>query len=108
MTIFLRALTVTAMLAAVPVAHAANTAGTTAAGTATSAKTADKKTGGVKGIKLNQTGGVSELTEQECTRLGGVVTTGVPNDSTCSTNTRCKTTLANGDIRSICVDEVSP
>lgn len=69
---------------------------------------ASKKAGKSGIAPASQTlGTVSELTEQECTRLGGVVTSGVPNDSTCKTNTRCKTTLANGDIRSICIDEVA-
>ncbi|EFG9153095.1 hypothetical protein BL864_005550 [Escherichia coli] len=44
-----------------------------------------------------------QLTAQECERLGGAVTgNGDPN---CKTNTRCKMTLPNGDLRSVCIDE---
>jgi hypothetical protein len=73
-------------------------------------KMATSKTGKSGGVATAPTtvGTVAELTEQECTRLGGTVTSGIPNDSTCKTNTRCKMTLGNGDIRSVCVDEVAP
>ncbi len=49
----------------------------------------------------------TELTEGECTRLGGTVTSdGKPNIPGCSTGLRCKTVGSNGDIHSICIDEV--
>ncbi len=44
------------------------------------------------------------LTAQECERLGGAVTGN--GDPTCKTNSRCKMTLPNGDLRSVCIDEV--
>lgn len=48
----------------------------------------------------------TELTESECTRLGGTVTSdGSPNIPGCSTGLRCKTVGSNGDIHSICIDE---
>ncbi|MGN7878179.1 hypothetical protein [Rhizobiales bacterium] len=55
-------------------------------------------------VKAGATGpqttvGSAELTAQECERVGGVVTgNGDPN---CKSNQRCKTTLSNGDIRSV-------
>lgn len=58
--------------------------------------------GGPTGGKT--TVGSSALTAEECERLGGVVTgNGDPN---CKSNQRCKTTLSNGDLRSVCIDEV--
>ncbi|CAN7550066.1 hypothetical protein LJR255_003910 [Pararhizobium sp. LjRoot255] len=54
---------------------------------------------------LQTTVGSAELTAQECERVGGVVTgNGDPN---CKSNQRCKTTLSNGDIRSVCIDEAN-
>lgn len=48
----------------------------------------------------------TELTESECTRLGGTVTSdGNPQLPGCSTGLRCKTVGSNGDIHSICIDE---
>lgn len=72
----------------------------------TGAKAAEKKKSGVKGAAggMSQVGS-AELTSQECERLGGVVTSN--SDPNCKSNQRCKTTLSNGDIRSICIDEVA-
>lgn len=53
---------------------------------------------------IRTTGGAVELTAQECERLGGTVT---PNgDPNCKSNQRCYNKLPNGDLRSICIDEV--
>ncbi|WP_173519159.1 hypothetical protein [Ensifer sesbaniae] len=49
--------------------------------------------------------GSAELTAQECERVGGVVTAN--GDPNCKSNQRCKTTLSNGDIRSVCIDEAN-
>jgi len=77
---------------------------TTAQTTDPSATTKPRK--GPKGVILPGTmPGTAELTAEECTRLGGEVTAN--GDPNCKTNTRCKMTLANGDLRSICIDEVS-
>lgn len=51
---------------------------------------------------------VTDLTEAECTRVGGTVTSdGAPALPACSTGKRCKTTSSNGDIHSVCIDEAN-
>jgi hypothetical protein len=45
---------------------------------------------------------VANLTKQECRKLGGTL----QNDTKCKNAQRCVITLANGDVNSICIDEV--
>jgi len=84
---------------------AAGTKGVTGIDKVTGAKAAEKKKSGVKGAAGMSQVGSAELTSQECERLGGVVTAN--GDPNCKSNQRCKTTLSNGDIRSVCIDEVA-
>jgi hypothetical protein len=92
------------------VAGAAEKAGSTATiGTGMTSPSAaagpTTKSPSTKGIKTLSTTGAAELTADECTRLGGEITNN--SDPNCKSNQRCKTTLGNGDIRSVCVDEVA-
>lgn len=70
---------------------------------------AAQKTKGQQALLRQESGRVAvgtELTESECTRLGGTVTSdGNPQLPGCSTGLRCKTVGSNGDIHSICIDE---
>ena len=96
-------LSVTWPVLASPPVFAASTGNTAAQGSEVAAPKLKK---GSKGATLPGTmTGAAELTAEECTRLGGEVTAN--GDPNCKTNTRCKMTLANGDLRSICIDEVS-
>ena len=47
-------------------------------------------------------GNVSNLTTDECRRLGGKL----QDDVKCKNAQRCVVTLANQDVRSICIDEL--
>lgn len=70
------------------------------------AKQKVKSAGG--GATIRQTDTLAELTESECTKLGGTVTTdGAPALPSCSTGKRCKTTTSSGDIHSVCIDEAN-
>jgi hypothetical protein len=66
---------------------------------------AAKRVGGKSGVANLPGMTSSELTAQECTRLGGEITAN--GDPNCKSNQRCKMTLSNGDLRSVCIDEVS-
>ena len=60
---------------------------------------------GKGGINIGQASqpGSSNLTPQECRKLGG--TTSVDDGGSCKLRMRCTIIHANGDVNSICIDE---
>jgi len=82
-----------------------NTNGVTSGAVGTTGKL--KKPNGVKGVTGVRSGGVSELTSQECKGVGGKVTA-PPPDLDCGAFDACATTDQHGVIRFACIDEVAP